>query len=92
MTDWIEFVKGITRKDNIDLRGVCTLYDQKKAMLYRLKEFEKQKYIPSYLVEDYQKIVQLSQQSINLVIKRNITRNDFNIVKLIELMQKIRDN
>lgn len=79
----------LTDKLNLDPRGLCVLYDHKKAMLYRLIELKKYIKICDNYIKAYENIVQKSNVLLNLFLKYSVKGEKCILEKCISYLKEI---
>lgn len=76
--------------NDYNVKGLCTLYDQKKAMYSRINEFINRGYMPIEYASNYYEVLNMSLLLLNCLIKMSIKR-EYAEKKIIEYLRLIKE-
>lgn len=86
----VHFFENLSKDKNIDLRQIYFLYNHKINMRYKIKYLVEAKYIDdNTILDEYSKIVYISQKCLNLSIKYNLKSKEEYLKVIILYLRKI---
>lgn len=86
----IHFFENITKSNQIDLRQLYFFFNHKVNMRYKIRYLLDNGYLDdSYLLDEYDKIVDFAQRCLNISIKYKMKQNNICLKKIVFYLKQI---